>query len=72
VSYTPCDLCGAPLLGHHGSACTNPACANRARPDDPNPHAKTVDGTPYRFSAPRPRRDIERQRALRRAFKGIA
>lgn len=80
MSYTPCNVCGEPLLGYEGSACTNLECVNAPRSDDPNPRAKSPDGAPY--SIDRARRDdlvagIRHTRAtgkaaaMRRTFKGI-
>lgn len=72
MSFTPCNRCGAPLLAYVGSACTNPKCENAARPDDPNPYAKTIDGSDYATSRRRPTDPgVAKERSMARAFKGI-
>lgn len=71
MSFTPCNRCGEPLLAYVGSACTNPACENAAKPDDPNPYAKTIDGSDYASRTIIAPRQLGKKSALARAFKGI-
>lgn len=62
MSYTPCELCGSPLVDRAGSACTDTTCTNYHRNREGTGQAR-VTHAKLAVGLPRPH--------VKRAFKGV-